>query len=221
MHSGSSDVLTGEITESQISDLQNYLTSETDPVFEAWDRSAGIEITESQITDLQEYLTTEVDPMFADSPAAGIESGDIENWDKAHLWGDHAEESYLTEELDPVFTAWDRSTGIEITESQVTDLQDYLIEETDPVFMAWDKDYEDLTNKPDLTVFATTTDMTTALDGKVDKETGKGLQAEGTTVGEMQYWDGAEWITVTPGNSGQVLTLVDGMPNSQAGAAKV
>jgi len=37
----------------------------------------------------------------------------------------------------------------EITENQISDLQNYLIEEADPVFMAWDKDYEDLTNKPD------------------------------------------------------------------------
>ena len=70
LHSSSSDVLSGEITESQISDLQNYLTGETDPVFEA-------------------------------SPAAGIEAADIDNWNEAHSWGDHAVEDYLTEETDP------------------------------------------------------------------------------------------------------------------------
>ena len=36
------------------------------------------------------------------------------------------------EEFDPVFTAWDKSTGISITESQITDLGSYLTEETDP-----------------------------------------------------------------------------------------
>ena len=95
LHSGSSDVLTGEITESQISDLQNYLTEEADPLFDA-------------------------------SPAAGIEATDIANWDEAHSWGDHAEVGYLNEESDPVFTAWDKSAGIEITESQISDLQNYL-----------------------------------------------------------------------------------------------
>jgi uncharacterized protein (TIGR02145 family) len=33
--------------------------TETDPVFAAWDKSAGINITESQISDLQSYLTAE------------------------------------------------------------------------------------------------------------------------------------------------------------------
>ncbi len=74
LHSGSSDVLTGEISESQISDLQNYLTEETDPLFDA-------------------------------SPAAVIESSDIDNWDEAHGWGNHAEANYLAEEADPQFTA--------------------------------------------------------------------------------------------------------------------
>ena len=39
-------------------------------------------------------------------------------------------------ETDPVFTAWDKSTGIEITESQISDLQDYLTGETDPLLTA-------------------------------------------------------------------------------------
>ena len=33
-----------------------YLDTETDPVFGAWDKSAGISITESQISDLGNYL---------------------------------------------------------------------------------------------------------------------------------------------------------------------
>ncbi len=64
LHSKSSDVLTGDITESQITDLQNYLLTETDPLFSEWDKTYGIEITESQITDLQDYLTEEDDPLF-------------------------------------------------------------------------------------------------------------------------------------------------------------
>lgn len=43
------------------------------------------------------------------------------------------------EETDPVFTAWDRSEGIVITEAQISDLQAYLTEEVDPMFAAWDK----------------------------------------------------------------------------------
>ena len=42
-------------------------------------------------------------------------------------------------ETDPIFSAWDKSTGIVITESQISDLQSYLLTESDPVFSAWDK----------------------------------------------------------------------------------
>ena len=58
----------------------------------------------------------------------------------------YATQSYVTSrgyissytETDPVFTAWDKSTGISITESQISDLQNYLTTETDPVFTASD-----------------------------------------------------------------------------------
>ena len=75
-HSRSSEILTGEITESQITDLQEYLTEETDPLFTAWDKSEGIVITESQISDLQQYLTEEADP----SVPAGAQTGEMQYW---------------------------------------------------------------------------------------------------------------------------------------------
>ena len=50
-----------------------------------------------------------------------------------------ADATILTSETDPVFGTWDKSTGISITESQISDLQAYLIAETDPVFTTWDK----------------------------------------------------------------------------------
>lgn len=40
-------------------------------------------------------------------------------------------------ETDPIFTAWDKSTGISITESQISDLGAYLTAETDPIFTTW------------------------------------------------------------------------------------
>ena len=39
-------------------------------------------------------------------------------------------------ESDPVFTAWNKSDGISITESQISDLGEYLLVETDPIFIA-------------------------------------------------------------------------------------
>ena len=87
---------------------QAYLTTETDPVFSAspagsitdvdianWNAAAGTidmgaYVTKVQLaaqsyvtsSDLaaQSYLTTETDPVFSASPAAGITSEDIENW---------------------------------------------------------------------------------------------------------------------------------------------
>jgi len=44
------------------------------------------------------------------------------------------------DEKDPVFTAWDKSTGIKIKENQITDLKHFTTkDETDPVFKAWNK----------------------------------------------------------------------------------
>jgi len=48
----------------------------------------------------------------------------ITNWDSAYSWGDHSLAGYLTSETsetDPIFTAWDKTTGIVITTSQVSD----------------------------------------------------------------------------------------------------
>ena len=46
--------------------------------------------------DLSGYLTTETDPVYSASPAAGILSSNISNWDTAYGWGNHASAGYLT-----------------------------------------------------------------------------------------------------------------------------
>ncbi len=46
----------------------------------------------------------------------------------------------ITAESDPVFEAWDKSTGLSITESQISDLDHFTnAAETDQVFTAWNK----------------------------------------------------------------------------------
>jgi len=62
---------------------------------------------------------------FLNSEAYNITSTDTTNWDTAFGWGDHSVVGYLTTETDPVFTAWDKSTGISITESQISDFGTY------------------------------------------------------------------------------------------------
>ncbi|MFO7924347.1 MAG: FISUMP domain-containing protein [Bacteroidales bacterium] len=89
-HARTAEDITGEITESRITDLQDYLLSETDPVFTSWDRSTGIEITESQVSDLQDYLTSEADPLFMESAAGGITEADTAAWNnKSDFSGDY------------------------------------------------------------------------------------------------------------------------------------
>ena len=126
------------ISESQITDLQSYLTSITG---QSVGDLSDVDLTGIEAGKVLKYdaveekwvvadhlgLIEETDPVFEASPAAGIETADIINWDEAHNWGDHAGEGYLTEETDPLFAAWDKSEGIIITESQVTDLQEYYL----------------------------------------------------------------------------------------------
>jgi uncharacterized protein (TIGR02145 family) len=39
-----------------------------------------------------------------------------------------------------------------------------------------------------------------------------GTFSSGTQIGEMKYWDGTIWNSITPGNNGQSLTFCDGIP---------
>jgi uncharacterized protein (TIGR02145 family) len=83
------------------------------------------------------------------------------------------------------------------------------------------------TGDQDLSGLATTTALTTGLDGKVDKVTGKGLSTEdyttaektklagvatGDLAGQMQYWNGAAWVVVAPGTYNQSLYFCNGVP---------
>ncbi len=136
LHSGTSDVLTGEITESQISDLQDYLTGETDPLFTG-SPASGIEADDIDNWDnaylwgdhaVEDYLTEESAPVFEASPAADIEADDIDNWDEAYGWGNHAAQGYLTEEskdLADVLSHGDDADGNQIKNlADPTDAQD-------------------------------------------------------------------------------------------------
>jgi uncharacterized protein (TIGR02145 family) len=98
----------------------------------------------STFTNDAGYLTsfTETDPVFGAHVTNGITLTNITNWTTAYSWGDHSIAGYLTSfnESDPLFSAWDKSTGISITESQIIDLDHFTtVDETDPVFSAWDK----------------------------------------------------------------------------------
>ena len=84
--------------------------------------------------DLSSFLTsfTETDPIFVASPAYGITSTNITNWNNAHSWGDHSLEGYLkaADQSD-----WNATSG----------LAEILNKPT-----LFSGSYTDLTNKPTL-----------------------------------------------------------------------
>ena len=127
-----------------------------------------------------------------------------------------------------------------ITESQISDLGLYIETETDPTVAAnfdftdaangdllqfdgtkWVKltpDYiSDYTvNESDVTAHQSALSITESQISDLDHfttadETDPSVPS-GTQNGEMQYWDGSEWITVQPGTDGQVLTFSNGVP---------
>ena len=75
---------------------------------------------------ISEYIET--DPIFEASPAADIEADDIDNWDEAYGWGNHAAQGYLTEEsqdLADVLSHGDDADGNQIKNlADPTDAED-------------------------------------------------------------------------------------------------
>ena len=94
--------------------------NETD--FDGWDKNVADDFSGnyndlsntpknlSDFTNDTEFISTETDPDYNTSVAATITNDDIDRWDTN------------SEETDPVFAAWDRSSGVSITQSQITDL---------------------------------------------------------------------------------------------------
>ncbi|HPF94065.1 MAG TPA: hypothetical protein PLV65_09005, partial [Tenuifilaceae bacterium] len=115
-----------------------YLSSytETDPVFAEWDKSSGISVTESQISDLKSYLTAITGESIGDLndvDLTGIGADKILKYNAAAQKWIIAEAAGTTE-TDPIFSAWDKSSGITVTENQISDLGSYLETEADPAF---------------------------------------------------------------------------------------
>jgi len=115
--------------------------NETDPVFNSWDKSAGISITESQITDLQHFTNTnETDPVFNTwDKSTGISITENQISDLQHFTN--------TDETDPIYLAWNKSYDDLINKPSITDTitavlnttTQFVRTETDPVFSSWDK----------------------------------------------------------------------------------
>ncbi len=102
--------------------IGNYLTSysETDPV---WTSEKASYLTTGAAAST--YLTILASTSIRSLPNLSITKSQV---------SDFGSPLYSYSETDPVFTAWNKTTGITISESQITDLQDYLTTESDPVW---------------------------------------------------------------------------------------
>jgi hypothetical protein len=132
---------------------------------------------------------SETDPVYGASVASGITGTDTTNWNNKL-------DSYT--ETDPEFMAWDKDYADLINTPDLSDTVNYLTNETDPVYGA------------SIASGITGTD-TTNWNNKLDSETDPSVPT-GTQTGEMQYWDGSEWVSVAAGNQGDVLAFVNNAP---------
>ena len=109
------------ITESQISDLQSYLTAVSEAQVTA--HQAALSITESQISDFGTYLTTVAFADLTSKPTTLVGYGITDAATAAQgALADTALQSYTVTESD-VTT---HQAALLITESQISDLQSYL-----------------------------------------------------------------------------------------------
>jgi len=86
-------------------DTTHWGRAETDPIFNAWNKSTGITITESQITDLDHFTNTdEIDPRYA-ADSSFIKSG-VRDWNSSLAKTIDATDTthWGRAETDPVFT---------------------------------------------------------------------------------------------------------------------
>ncbi|MCF8298849.1 MAG: fibrobacter succinogenes major paralogous domain-containing protein [Saprospiraceae bacterium] len=94
-------------------------------------------------------------------------------------------------------------TNVNITGAGTT-ISPYVINavmnETDPVFSSSVASGITATN---------TTNWNNKLDSYTETDP---TIPTGTTPGQMQYWNGTAWVTVTTGNEGQILTFNSGVP---------
>jgi hypothetical protein len=111
-------VAAADITESQITDLQSYITDYTVTQSDVTAHQAALSITESQISDLQSYLTSEANDLSTTVTWANVPNANIT-------------ESSVTQ----------HQAALSITESQISDLQSYLTAETSHADVVVDGDF--------------------------------------------------------------------------------
>ena len=86
-------------------------------------------------------------------------------------------------ESDPEFSAWDKSTGIFITKSQIIDFGNFLEAETDPVFTSWNKSEGIVVTESQIS------DLGDYIEAETDPEFHAWDKSSGVTISESQIAD--------------------------------
>ena len=117
-------------------------------------------------------------------------------------------------ESDPTYSAWDKSTGITITESQISDLSHTVDTDT----QLDQSGVEGLgfvtgahtTKYTDAEAVAAVGAHTVEVDGSITNEIELPTTAN---VGDMNYWNGSAWVVIsTTANEGATLQMISGVP---------
>ena len=104
-------------------------------------------------------------------------------------------------ETDPIYAA---SQAANITASDITKLSNLSGTNTG------DQDIAGIATNANA-IAALQTEQT-AQNAAIALNTAKVGVTPGTAAGQMQYWDGTAWVTIAPGNTGNVLTFINGVP---------
>jgi hypothetical protein len=163
---------------------------------------------------------TETDPVYAASQAKNITAAHLTNL--GNLSGINTGD----QDLSTLATKTALGDSTAQVRSEIPDVSGFLTSETDPTFtssQAANIDADDITNlgnlsgvntgDQDLSTLATKTalgDSTAQVRSEIP------IIPTGTATGDMQYWNGTAWITVTAGTTGQLLSLnASGIPEWQ------
>ena len=134
-------------------------------------------------------------------------SGKWENWTPDFSNG--------TTETDPVFAAWNKSSGISITSSQVSDFQENVTNNAAVMANSTKNSYpaEDAAKLAGIAPGAEENVNADWNSSSGDAQIlNKPAILAGTQAGQMQYWNGTAWITVASGLNGQILKYKNGVP---------
>ncbi|MFH2142317.1 MAG: hypothetical protein ABIJ97_07850 [Bacteroidota bacterium] len=204
----------------EIADLVTAVpANETDPVF-VLHPSNGITLT--NISEWNSayswgdhstigYLTsfTETDPVFLLHPANGITSLNISNWNTAFGWGDHfglyRPITYIPDWAEITSTPTTIS-GYGITDAVTTSGNQTIL---------GNKTFEGTISASDQNII-NVADPINPTDA-ANKTYVDASKPAGVSLGDMQYWDGTNWIIVPAGTLGQGLTFCYGVPTWTTG----